>query len=203
MDQVRTSITVVRHGETEWNKLGLHQGVLDSPLTDKGLLQADKVARFLQKYTFTKLYSSDLKRAAQTAQIIAKALKMDICFDSRLQERNLGNLGGLTLKEYQEQYPEECQKFLSRDPDYVLPGGESISQAYMRSIACFNELAAKHQNQNILVVTHGFILEYLLKCALDIPLQQKIRYTLKNCSVNRFIKIDNDWVIDTWGQIYD
>jgi probable phosphoglycerate mutase len=196
-----TSITVVRHGETEWNKLGLHQGVLDSPLTDKGMEQAQNVARLLQKYTFQRFYSSDLRRAVQTAAIIAEALQMDIIYDSRLQERNLGCLGGLTLHEFKEEYPQDYARFLSGDPDHILPGGESIEQAYKRSTAFFEELAVKHQNESILVVSHGFILEYLLKHVLEIPLRQKIRYTLKNCSVNRFLKFENGWALDTWGEI--
>jgi probable phosphoglycerate mutase len=197
---VKTSITVVRHGETEWNQRGLNQGVLDSPLTERGIEQAQSVTRSLQKYTFQKLYSSDLGRAVQTAQILASALKLDIIFDSRLRERNLGCLGGLTLSEFKAEYPEDCKRFLAGDPDYSLPGGESIGQAYERSIAFFEELAVKHRNESILVVSHGFILEYMLKRVLEIPLQQKIRYTLKNCSVNRFLKVEDDWLLDTWGE---
>jgi probable phosphoglycerate mutase len=197
----KTIVTVVRHGETEWNKLGLHQGILDSPLTEKGIEQAQNVARSLQKYTFQKLYSSDLGRAVQTAKIIASVLKLDIIFDSRLRERNLGCLGGLTLSEFKAEYPEEYERFLAGDPDHILPGGESIGKAYERSVAFFEELVTKYCNENILVVSHGFILEYLLRLVLEIPLQQKIRYTLKNCSVNRFLKVEDDWLLDTWGEI--
>lgn len=196
MINVKTTITVVRHGETEWNKNGLHQGILDSPLTKKGIQQAQNVARLLQKYTFQQLYSSDLGRAVKTAEIIAAILKLDIIFDSRLRERNLGCLGGLTLSEFKEQYPEDCERFLSGDPEHVLPGGESIRQAYERSIAYFEELAAKHQNESILIVTHGFILEYLFRHALEIPLNKQRKFILKNCSVNRFLKLDNDWKLE-------
>lgn len=199
MSNEKATITVIRHGETQWNKLGYHQGVLNSPLNEKGLEQAKQVAQTLQKFTYRKLYSSDLGRAVQTAQIIAAALKMDVILDSRLQERNLGCLGGLTLDEFRKKYPEECAKFLSEDPDYILPGGESVKQAYKRSIACFEELAARHRGESILIVTHGYILEYLFRHALGIPLQQKRRYVLKNCSVSRFIKLENEWKLDAWG----
>jgi 2,3-bisphosphoglycerate-dependent phosphoglycerate mutase len=197
----RTSITVVRHGETEWNKIGLHQGVLDSPLTEKGIEQAENVVWALQKYTFQKLYSSDLGRAVQTAKIFAAALKLDIIYDSRLQERNLGCLGGLTLDEFKKQYPDDCERFLAKDPEFILPGGESIRQAYERSMACFEELAAKHQNESILIVTHGFILEYLFRRTLEIPLDQPRRFALKNCSINRFLKRSDGWKLDIWGEI--
>jgi 2,3-bisphosphoglycerate-dependent phosphoglycerate mutase len=196
-----TSFTIVRHGETEWNQLGLHQGVQNSPLTEKGLAQAYSVARALKKFTFQKLYSSDLGRAVETAQIIGSVLNLGVIFDKRLQERNLGCLGGLTIDEFSEQYPEDCEKYLSGDPDYILPGGESIRQSYERSIACFEELAFRHQNENILIITHEFILDYLLRYTLEIPLQHRRRFVLKNCSINRFVKTEHDWKLETWGEI--
>jgi Fructose-2,6-bisphosphatase len=196
-----TSFTVVRHGETEWNKTGLHQGVLDSPLTEKGIAQAHNVACSLQKHNFQMLYSSDLGRAATTARIIAATLNLDIVFDQRLRERNLGCLGGLTLEQFKEQYPEDCDQYLAGDPDYIIPGGESVRQSYERSIACFEELAVRHSNESILIITHEFILDYLFRHTFDIPLQQKRRFVLKNCSINRFLKFEDDWKLETWGEI--
>jgi probable phosphoglycerate mutase len=201
MPKIQSSITVIRHGETEWNRLGLHQGMLDSPLTSRGREQAYHVAELLQHYTFHKLYSSDLGRAVETARIIAGILKLDIAFDERLRERNLGKLGGLTISQFKTKYPEACEHYIAGDPDYVLPGGESAAQAYKRSIGCFEELTASHSDENILVISHGLILEYLLKHSLGIPLHQKIRFTLKNCSINRFLKGEDGWMLDTWGEM--
>jgi 2,3-bisphosphoglycerate-dependent phosphoglycerate mutase len=201
MNQSKTSFTVIRHGETEWNLKGLHQGILDSPLTDKGREQACKLAELLQKDSFDMFYSSDLGRAVQTAQIIAASIHLNIVYDQRLRERNLGRLGGQTLNRFQAEDPEGWARYVKRDPDYIVPGGESASQAYARSIACFEEWAHKLPDHNILVVTHGFILEYLLRYTLGIPLDQKIRFSLKNCGINRFSKIGNEWVLDTWGEM--
>jgi broad specificity phosphatase PhoE len=200
MATIRTSFTVIRHGETEWNLKGLHQGILDSPLTARGIEQAEQVAKLLQKFSFDQLYSSDLGRAVQTTQIISAAIQLDATFDPRLRERNLGQLAGLSLAQFRELNPEACEQYIKRNPEYVVPGGESAAQAYERSIACFEELSRKYPNQNILVVTHGFILEYLLRYSLGIPLGQKIRFSLKNCGVNRFVKIDHEWMLDTWGE---
>lgn len=201
MSKIKTSITVIRHGETEWNRLGLHQGMLDSPLTVRGREQAYNVAELLQRYTFHKLYSSDLGRAAETARIIGKALNLGITFDERLRERNLGQLGGLTLSQFKAEYPEAGERYSAGDPDYVLPGGESAVHAYQRSIGCFEEIAARHPGESVLVISHGLILEYLLKHSLGIPIRQKIRFTLKNCSINRFLKGENGWMLDTWGEM--
>ena len=198
---VRTSFTVVRHGETEWNLQGLHQGILDSPLTARGVEQAQYVAGMLQKFSFDRLYSSDLGRAVQTTQIIAAAVKLGPTYDQRLRERNLGDLAGLTIEQFQAANPEACAQYIKRDPDYIIPGGESAAQAYARSMACFEEIVQKHPGESILVITHGFILEYLLRHSLGIPLGQKIRFSLKNCGINRFVKIDDQWMLDTWGEI--
>jgi 2,3-bisphosphoglycerate-dependent phosphoglycerate mutase len=200
MSTIMSSITVVRHGETEWNRRGMHQGMLDSPLTARGREQAYQVAELLQHYTFHRLYSSDLGRAAETARIIGTALKLTINFDERLRERNLGKFGGLTVDQCKAEYPEIYERYKTGDPDYVVPGGESAAQAYERSIGCFEELAVRYPGESVLVISHGLILSYFLKYSLGIPLGQKIRFTLKNCSVNRFLKGENGWMLDTWGE---
>jgi 2,3-bisphosphoglycerate-dependent phosphoglycerate mutase len=202
MNKTRTAITVVRHGETEWNKLGLHQGFLDSPLTGLGIEQAQNVAVALRKFGFSSLYSSDLGRALQTAEIINRELNQNIIVDQRLRERNLGGLQGLTLAEFQEIYPEDFLKYSTRDPGYILPQGESIRQCYERSIACFEELAERHKNQNILIVTHGGILANIFRRVLEIPLDKKRCFSLKNCSINRFLVMDDEWKLESWGESF-
>jgi broad specificity phosphatase PhoE len=198
----KTLVTVVRHGETMWNREGKHQGWLDSDLTQHGISQAKRVADILMNRSFSTLYSSDLGRAWQTAKLLADKLSLNVNLDKRLREQNLGILEGLSIHQFKEIYPEEYTKHLIRKADYYLPGGESIRQVYERSTSCLEELVRKHQNESILIVTHGWILECFLRKVLEIPLEQPRRFSLKNCSINSFSFVNENWRLESWGEIY-
>jgi len=202
MITTRTLIIVVRHGETEWNSIGRHQGWLDSNLNKVGVEQANCIADLLKKQVFDVLYSSDLGRAKQTAKIISQKINLNIKVDKRLRERNLGILGGLTANQFNENYPDEYINYRKGEVDYVLPNGESIRQAYERSTKCLEEIATNHSNKNILIVTHGWILEYFFRRVLEIPLEQPRRFSIRNCSINSFSLTDTQWRLESWGEIH-
>jgi len=90
-------LVIVRHGETEWNVQHKVMGQLDSPLTSKGIRQAKAIGDRLRRLKFTSLYSSDLGRAVQTANIIAEICEKKIIFDAELREWNMGIFEGLTV----------------------------------------------------------------------------------------------------------
>lgn len=195
-----TRIIAVRHGETEWNRIEKQQGHLDSNLTDQGKLQAKSIGNGLQKYDIDKFYSSDLGRAKETSQIISSFIKMDFQLDERLRERNLGNMQGLTKKEYQIYHPHDWSKFNENSPDYELPKGESIRQRYNRAINCVEELAKMNRGKTILIVSHGGILMSLIYKTFNLPLSQKRSFSLFNGAINEFsISEEMDWRLEVWG----
>ena len=198
----RTHVIVVRHGETAWNTEKRWQGHLDSPLTPKGMSQAQALARRLTNQRFSALYSSDLGRACQTAQIISAATGHSVCPDARLRERNLGIFQGLTNEEIKTTASLDLyQRYRVRDPDHVVPGGESIRQQVERNIACFEELARKYLGESILVVTHGGVLSALFRHVLSIPLDTPRRFEFPNSSLNIFIYKKDYWTLQTWGDV--
>jgi len=194
-----TKFTIIRHGETEWNKIGKQQGHLDSPLTENGRNQAEAVAQYLKK-DFDVLISSSLGRAIETAEIISKILNLKIIKKDGLKERNLGILQGMTITEFKLNYNEEYIKFISNNPDYIIPNGESINQRYKRAIMTFNNIANEYKNQNILIITHGGILESLFRYTLNIPINIKRAFSLINGSINIFT-YDREWKLESWGII--
>lgn len=196
-----TTLIVIRHGETHWNIEGKWQGHEDSPLTDNGVNQAKAVARQLQRYKIDALYSSDLGRAMQTAEIIAKPHQLKIQPDPRIRERHLGNFQGLTLKEMKSQYPHEYLKHTSRDANYKAPGGESKEQQYKRSIHFFSEIVGKHPNQTIVIITHGGVVDCLFKHVMGLPLDKPRSYILFNTAINIFSCEKDDWKLLTFGDI--
>jgi probable phosphoglycerate mutase len=146
-DSNSTLLTVVRHGETVWNRIGRQQGWLDTELTELGRAQAKAIAGALAGREFDAIYSSDLGRAMRTAEIIAAVLGMEVVPSSGLRERNLGILQALTMAEFRQKHPGEYERFASGEADYRLPGGESIRDRYDRHVACAQELAARHPGE--------------------------------------------------------
>jgi len=194
-----TILYIVRHGETEWNRISRYQGHLDSPLTKAGIQQAHFLADGLALKAIDVLYSSDLGRAMQTAGIISERLGLPVNAEEHLRERHLGIIEGLSRQEFQDKYPKEWESVNSRDPDYILPGGESAKQFYNRCVNRCIELAEYHAGQRILIVTHGGVLTNLFNHTLCIPLSNPRRFSLFNAAINCFIVSEDQWYLDTWG----
>ena len=130
-----TRVIFARHGQTIWNTEKREMGHLDSPLTKKGELQARALGKRLSTYDFSTLYSSDLGRAMQTSECIARACNKSIVQDEELRERNMGIFQGHTRKELAELFPDEWHQYNSENKfDYVIPNGESQRQRLERSI---------------------------------------------------------------------
>ena len=197
----RTHIIMIRHGQTLWNLKLIRQGHLDSPLTEKGMAQAKALGERLKRETFTALYSSDLGRALQTAQMIADATGHPIVTDPRLRERHLGIFQGLSGDELREKYPEEYRLHRTSGPGYVIPGGESVQQQITRNVAYLNEVAEKHLGETIVVVTHGGVLSGFFRHTLSIPLEAPRRFEFTNASLNVFSYEAGNWMLRTWGDV--
>ena len=197
----RTQIIIVRHGQTEWNTQGIRQGHLDSRLTASGVAQAKALAQRLARERFTALYSSDLGRAVETAKEIAKVTGHEIIVDARLRERHLGIFQGLSGDDINAKYPEVRQHMRTQGPGYVIPGGESMVQQVQRNIACLNALAAKHQGEKIVVVTHGGVVSAFFRHTLEIALEAPRRFEFVNAGINVFTHEEGHWMLLTWGDV--
>ncbi|HWP59314.1 MAG TPA: histidine phosphatase family protein [Candidatus Acidoferrales bacterium] len=192
-------LIIVRHGETVWNTERRFQGHEDSPLTAKGIAQAEALARRLARQAFGALYSSDLGRARKTAEIIAAQTGHAVVPEPRLRERGLGVFQGLTSDEIRTGYPQAYERYRSREPDFVVPGGESLRQQIARNISCLEDLATKHPGETIVVVTHGGVLNVVFRHTLSIPLDAPRRFEFVNGSLNVFAFAQGCWTLRTWG----
>jgi broad specificity phosphatase PhoE len=148
-------IYLIRHGQTAWNVEGRWQGALDIPLGETGIAQAAALAAYLSKRPITQIYSSDLQRAAKTAQPLADALGLTVNYDPRLREMHLGIFQGLTYEEMQERYPHEVALMNSDYYDYVIPGGESRRIMQQRVYSLWQELLAQPVSGETALIMHG------------------------------------------------
>lgn len=143
-------IYIVRHGQTDWNVEGRYQGRLDVELNDKGIEQAQKIQEKLSNVKFDKVFSSPLKRALKTAQIITSN---EIIIDERIIERCNGELEGKLKSEIEVEID-------FNDPNETRMGVENINDFRKRIKGFFKEISKKYKGKNILVVTHAGVSIY-------------------------------------------
>jgi probable phosphoglycerate mutase len=197
----KTRLTIIRHGETEWNLALRLQGMKNSELTRKGLEQARVAARALKDKKFDRLITSDLKRAVITAEILNEYHHLPVLQDETLRERNFGIMEGLTREEIQERYPETFNGYMLRKDTYQIPEGESLVSFYKRVTTGIRHIAQQNKGCSVLIVTHGGVLDCIMRMIFDYPLSAPRRFSIYNASINNFSIDENEWQLDTWGNI--
>ncbi len=196
-----TSILLIRHGETAWNRSGRVQGWRDSPLSDFGVVQAQALAARLAGDRIDRLISSDLGRARETAAPIASRLGISIDLDPGLRERNYGIFEGRTYGEIERDDPEAYGFLVRRDPAYVIPQGESDAAFGIRVIRALERIATAYPGSHLAVVTHGGVLGVLYRHATQLASAAHRDYSLANASVNLVRFGSGRWVIERWGDV--
>jgi 2,3-bisphosphoglycerate-dependent phosphoglycerate mutase len=184
-----TQILLIRHGETDWNRIKRIQGHIDMPLATTGLAQAEQLAQRLARESeqgaqLHAVYSSDLLRARQTAQPFADALGLPVQLRRDLRERRYGAFQGHDNAEISEQFPSEYAHWQTRDPDFVPPGGESLRSLSERTLHALSEIANAHPGGRIACVAHGGVLDCVYRSAMQVPLEMPRNWLLLNCSIN-------------------
>ncbi len=147
-------VALIRHGPTEWNESGRFQGSTDLPLSERGRGHARAIARALAGHRVRKVYSSDLRRARETAQVIADAYGVPLVDDPRLREFDFGRWEGLTWDEILAEDPELARRPRSAARYYRPAGGESFESVRGRVRAFLDDVIAKAESP-VAVVTHA------------------------------------------------
>ena len=171
-----TEVWLIRHGETPWNVERRVQGWEDIPLNGTGVGQAQALGRHLAHLRtagteFDAIYSSDLKRAHQTATIVSESLGMEPRLEPGVRERNYGVLQGLDFTSMHEHQPEAAAIWRSREPEATLPGGESLGAFHRRVVGAVDALASRHPGERIVVVSHGGAMDIMWRHANQVDLR--------------------------------
>jgi broad specificity phosphatase PhoE len=154
-----TRVILARHGETDWNRDGIWQGHGDPPLNDLGRRQASALAERLADKTIDALYSSDLRRAFETAEIVASINGLVIVPDPELREMDVGSWTGLTRAQIEEQFP-----------GVTYHDGESREAFDGRIVAALHRIASNHPGAHVVAVTHGGVVRALQRHVIGEPL---------------------------------
>ncbi len=201
MQQV-TRILAIRHGETDWNVDTRIQGQLDIPLNDTGRWQAHRLALAVAEEGIDAIYASDLLRAFETAESVARGAGCGIHVDTGLRERGFGIFEGLTFKEIEQRWPEQSERWRRRDPDFGPEGGERLRDFYDRCVSTAERLAAAHPGQTIALVAHGGVMDCLYRAATRVALQAPRTWELGNASINRLLYTPQGLTLVGWSDTY-
>jgi len=197
-----TRILAIRHGETAWNVDTRIQGQLDIPLNETGRWQAHRLALAVAEEGIDAVYSSDLLRAWQTAQSVARGTGRAIVADTGLRERGFGVFEGLTFAEIARRWPEQSERWRRRDPDFGAEGGEVLRDFYSRSVATATRLAGAHPGQTIALVAHGGVMDCLYRAASRVALDAPRSWELVNASINRLLYTPEGFTLIGWNDTY-
>ena len=148
-----TIILIARHGQSDWNADKRWQGHSDRPLTQKGRGQAEALGARLAHIDLDAIYSSDLRRARDTAAVVADSQGLDVRIEPDLREVDVGSWAGLTRAEAEERFPEGFARWTKGYPGWE--DGESYEAMTDRVIAAVKRIAAEHRDERVLVVSHG------------------------------------------------
>jgi probable phosphoglycerate mutase len=198
---VATRIIAVRHGETDWNVDARIQGQLDVGLNDKGIWQAQRAARALAEDSVDAVYSSDLSRASATAQAIVDHATQPLKVQTHvgLRERAFGKFEGQTYTAITEQWPEEARLWRTRDPDFAPAGGESPVQVLARVAQTVDEIASQHLGEQIVLVSHGGIMDMLYRLATQQSVSAPRTWALGNAAINRLLWTPDGLTLVGWS----
>ena len=189
-----TDFLLIRHGETAWNRELRFQGQLDVPLNDMGLLQAQRLKNRLsqaltswqaQDRVPTRLISSDLLRAQQTAQPVAEVLELSCVLHEGLREQCYGLFEGMRSADIQSQHPQAWQRWLAFDADVAVTGAETTRAFHDRVIAALCELAHQYAGEHVVVVPHSGVLDMVWRHAQALSLSGPRVCDIPNAGLNQ------------------
>lgn len=177
-------IFFVRHGETLWNHALRYQGHADIPLSRTGIAQARALARRLAGERFAGFYASDLRRAYETAAILAEPHGMAVERIAALREINFGEWEGLTREEIVKLFPELSSRWWAKPLETRLPGGETLEEVATRTVGALMEIAARHPDGRVVVAAHGGTIRAGIARLLNMDLNQYWRLRQDNAALN-------------------
>ncbi len=148
-----TTILLARHGETDWNHEGRFQGWADPPLNATGRAQALDLSVALMAEELAAVYSSPLRRAYETAEVVAASRGLEPVTVDALREVDVGSWSGLTRAEIERRFPEQYARWVAYGQGW--DDGETYEQMAERVVEALLELAAAHDGERVLAVTHG------------------------------------------------
>lgn len=197
---MKTTLYLIRHGESLSNVRSTITGISDVPLSELGHRQAACTAAYLKDTHFDAIYASDLSRAFETARPIGESHGMTVIPEPLLRELNCGEWEQKTLEEIAREFPEQFTVWKENVGQIDLPGGESAAQAQERIVRITKAIAEKHPGQVVCIATHAMVLRLLITYLLGKSLDEvKNVPFVSNASVTRVGYENGVFTIEAYG----
>jgi len=191
-----TSIILVRHGQTEWNRVERFRGRVDLPLNATGRSQAHAAARrILSTWNIAAVYTSPLQRAVETAQAIGQRSAVPVTKCPGLIDIDYGEWQGLTPEEVHQQYPELYSLWLTSPQRVRIPGGESLGRVRRRAMAAIREIVARHPQETVVLVSHLVVCRLLVLAMLGLPTACFWHIQQDTATINVFEHTDGRFIV--------
>ena len=190
-----TRLLLIRHAQTEWNIQRRFQGHGDSPITEEGQMQLQRLKSRLAGIEFDVVYSSDLGRTMETSQMLSGKKMVE---EPRLRERGVGILEGLNLEQIMADHAEAFRAFRSGDKDHQIEGGESLQNALNRAWTFLEEMPEKHPGAELAAVSHAGLIRLICKQILGLALDAPNFFQIPNTSLTQLIfsPKDRSWSLE-------
>ncbi|MBC7223858.1 MAG: histidine phosphatase family protein, partial [Anaerolineae bacterium] len=181
-----THVILIRHGQTDWNVEPRFRGTADIPLNEAGVAQAEALARRLASEPIAAVYSSPLRRATQTAEIIAQPHGLPVEAVQGFASADYGQWEGMLVAEVARQHPDLYDLWLHHPEQLQFPGGENLDQVRDRAFRALMEILPRHPDQRIVVVSHQVVTRTLLCAVLGLSTAHYWRLGQATACLNRF-----------------
>ena len=187
---------LVRHGETDYNNALRFQGQTDIPLNQTGIRQAEKVAGFFKDIPLQAIYTSSLKRARTTAEIIGKRKGIEPQVTDALREMSFGIWENMNSNDIQKKYAKEWKDFFASPAGTKIPQGESMSDVQKRAYPVVQQILDQHPEGDVAFVAHGGIIRVLICTMLGLDLNRAWHLHVGNASVTCFYYWGRSYTLD-------
>lgn len=191
-----TRFILVRHGQTEWNRVERFRGRADVPLNETGLAQAEATGRRIAaEWRPSALYTSPLSRSVRTAEAIARHFELEVRPHPGLADIDYGEWQGLTADEARRRWLEEVDAWFNHPHLARIPGGETLADLRTRAMHTIEELASRHQEETIVAVGHTVINRIILLGVLGLGNERFWHIRQDTCAINVFDTEKGDFVL--------
>ena len=182
-----TTILLVRHGQTEWNRVERFRGRADVPLNDNGLQQAEATGRHVaSQWQPAAIYSSPLSRAVKTAEAIGRQVGRTVEIHPGLVDIDYGDWQGLTPDEVRSHWPEMVDVWYNTPHLASIPEGETLGDLRVRAMRTVGDLASRHAEQTIVLVSHTVVNRIILLGVLGLGNDRFWHIRQEPCTINVF-----------------
>jgi broad specificity phosphatase PhoE len=180
-----TEIILARHGETEWNVQEVFRGRVDVELNQRGIKQAELLAEHLSRLKLDAIYSSPLRRAVKTAEIIASLHRLNVKIAPGLIDFDYGKWRGLSHQEVKDKYKKLYTEWLKNPHRVKMPDGETLDEVSKRALGVVEEVIAKHKGTSVLV-SHRVVNKVLICALLGLDNSHFWNIRQDNCGTTTF-----------------